>query len=355
MNADLIKEMNEIIISDMVGNATAESFAAVDIAGYNYMDARYLVDKEKYPNRIICGSETFPGNIDNNWGLVKRHSHIIGDFTWTGWDYLGEAGVGKVLYDIPNLGKYDSPFPWLTAWCGDIDLIGNRRPISYYREIVFGLRSKPYIAVHRPEFYGKEQLKTNWSWSDSVSSWTWTGYEGKPIKVEVYSDADEVELLVNGQSVGKAETGETNRFMAVFDTIYEAGEIVAIAYTDNKEIGRTVLHSASGAVLLDVDVDRTEIVANDKDLSFITITLVDQEGNLYNTADRKVSVRVEGAGMLQGFGSADPKSDEEFFATERTTFDGKVLAVIRPTSVGTIAVTVSAEGCASKSVKIEAR
>src|SRR5690606_1783972 len=115
----------------------------------------------------------------------------------------------------------------------------NRRPQSYYREIVFGLRNEPYIAVQRPANYGKKAYISSWGWSDVVSSWSWEGFEGKPVKVEVYSGADEVELFVNGKSVGKAAAGEANGYKAEFETVYLPGEIVAVAYTNGKETGRT--------------------------------------------------------------------------------------------------------------------
>ncbi|AET61101.1 glycoside hydrolase family protein [Paenibacillus terrae HPL-003] len=340
-----------ITTSDFATHRTAESFGYVDIAGYNYAEARYQMDRELFPNRVIVGSETFPPMIDKNWKQVLENSHIVGDFTWTGWDYLGEVGAGRVKYD-PDEVSFLGSYPWLTAWCGDIDIIGNRRPVSYYREIVFGLRKDPYIAVQRPEHYGKQPFPSKWSWSDSVGSWSWDGYEGKPIRVEVYADADEVELLVNGKSAGKAAAGYDHRNKAEFDVVYEPGEIAAVAYTDGQATGRMTLHSATGDVQLKVEADRAEIAASDRDLSFVMISLVDGHGNVYSTADRKVSVQVKGSGVLQGFGSANPKSSENFFDTERTTFDGKALAVVRPKDVGIITVTVTAEGCSQKIIQI---
>ncbi|MEK5057662.1 hypothetical protein [Paenibacillus sp. FSL H7-0326] len=104
-----------------------------------------------------------------------------------------------------------------------------------------------------------------------------------------------------------------------------------------------------------VEADRTELVASDIDLSFVMISLEDEQGNLYNNADRKVAVQVEGPGILQGFGSADPKSAENFLDTEHTTFDGKALAVVRPMDAGLITMTVSGgfcfEKCADQPIK----
>jgi beta-galactosidase len=352
--ANIDEVMKPIQSSEIVTNSTAESFAVVDIAGYNYADNRYVTDKELFPNRIICGSETFPKDIANNWKLVKENGHVIGDFTWTGWDYLGEVGIGKMEYEETSNGEgMFGSFPWTAAYCGDIDIIGNRRPVSYYREIVFGLRKQPYIAVQRPKHYGKKPISTPWSWSDSISSWSWERYEGSPVKVEVYSDADEVELLVNGNVVGKAGTGGAHAFKAEFDTVYIPGEIVAVAYTDGKETGRYSLISAASQVNLQVEVDRVKIEADDDDLAFVKISLVDEKGILKPLADRKVSVKVEGAGILQGLGSGNPKTEENYFDSTHTTFDGQALAVVRPTANGIINVIVEAEGCITQSVKIE--
>lgn len=347
--------MKEIQDFDIVKESTEESFATVDVAGYNYAENRYVTDKKLYPNRVICGSETFPKDIATNWQLVKENGHVIGDFTWTGWDYLGEVGIGKIEYEDTNVGDAMYGFyPYYSAYCGDIDLIGNRRPASFYREIVFGLRKKPYIAVQRPEHYGKEPIVTPWSWSDSVSSWSWEGYEGKPVIVEVYSEAEEVELFINGEFVGKKPTGNAHNFTAEFDTTYRPGEMIAVSYSKGKEAGRYVLKSAQNNLNLNVDVDRPKIVADDSDLAFINISLADDNGILKPLADRKISVNVQGAGELFGLGSGNPKTEENYFDPACTTFDGQALAVIRPTTNGVINVTVEAEDCTPQTITIEA-
>ena len=344
-----------IATTELVTEATAESYAAVDISGYNYMDSRYVMDQELFPNRVICGTETFPKDIPNNWKLVKENGNVIGDFTWTGWDYLGESSCGRILYEEEeSVSGVNSPYPWLASCSGDIDITGNRLAMSYYREIVFGLRTAPYIAVQNPQNYSRKRALLPWAWSDSIASWSWEGYEGNPVKVEVYSDADEIELLVNGKSVGKAATGETNSFKAEFDTIYEPGEIMVVAYTDGKETGRTSLVSASEQLQLKVEADRTIIEATDRDLSYVSISFADEKGILKPLVNRKVSVKVEGAGVLQGLGSGNPKPLDNYFDSEFKTYDGKVLAVIRPCESGMITVTVSAEGCTPQSIQIEA-
>lgn len=123
--------------------------ANTDIAGYNYMTARYEMDGKEHPDRVIVGSETNPPDIADNWEYVKRLSYVIGDFTWTGWDYIGEAGIGIPAYPQEE-GGFQAGFPCQLAYCGDIDITGFRRPLSYFREIVFGERKVPYIAVQNP-------------------------------------------------------------------------------------------------------------------------------------------------------------------------------------------------------------
>jgi beta-galactosidase len=154
--------------------------------------------------------------------------------------------------------------------------------------------------------------------------------------------------------VGRAAAGAANRFQARFEATFDPGEIVAVAYRDGHEAERTSLRSARGDVCVDVAVDRSELRADGTDLAYVTITLVDADGNLYTTADREMSVVLDGPGVLQGFGSAAPRSEETFAGDRHTTFDGRAIAVVRPTGAGTITITVSADGCGARSVSFTA-
>ncbi|MFQ7650287.1 MAG: glycoside hydrolase family 2 TIM barrel-domain containing protein [Roseburia hominis] len=179
--------MAQFMASDFAAEKVKEACAQVDITGYNYAAARYEIDGKLFPNRILVGSETNPPDLDKNWELVEKLPYVIGDFDWTAWDYIGETGIGKINYtDQQSMGFY-APYPCKIAYCGDINILGNRRPISYWRELIWGLRKAPYIAVTTPQHYGEPQSTTQWSMSDAVRSWNWNGYEGKPVKVEVYA------------------------------------------------------------------------------------------------------------------------------------------------------------------------
>ncbi|MGY3128746.1 beta-galactosidase [Agrococcus sp. UYP33] len=340
--------MNAIAASPMVSERTAESFAALDIAGLNYGDGRYALERELFPNRIVVGTETFPGNIAHNWALVSEHSHVIGDFTWTGWDYLGEAGIGGVAYSDGTDGATPTtakPYPWLTAWTGDIDITGRRRPISFYREVVFGLRSDPFIAVHRPQHRGKALLATPWSWSDAIDSWSWDGFEGQPLRVEVYARADQVELQLDGRPIARRAVGAELAFRADFEVEYEPGELTAVAFDKGVEIGRTSLRSAGSSTRLQVTSDRSRLSADTQDLAFVDIAITDDRGVEHRGWDRTVHVEVDGSAVLQGLASANPESEDRFTDARCRTFDGRALAIIRPTAPGPVRVTVSARGC----------
>ena len=329
----LREALPRLLQSEEVAEKLDEPYSYLDVAGYNYSDARYDLDAARMPNRVIVGTETHNTNIAQNWPKVLALPHVIGDFTWTGWDYLGEVGLGRVEYG-EDRGLLMGDYPWLAAWCADLDIIGTRRALSYLREIVFGLRVEPHLSVRDPARHGvtpSHEGLAGEPWLEGLASWSWPGSEGRPVTVDVLSDADEVELLVNGVSAGRQPTGEAHGFRTEFETTFEPGEIVAVAYRGGVEVARTSLRSGAGLAALDVHADRTEIRADDTDLAFVEITLVDDAGRLHHTDDRPVTVEVDGPGTLQGLGSANPRTEELFGASTHDTFQGRALAVVRPT------------------------
>lgn len=343
---------NVISASDVVTQRLEESFSVLDVVGLNYGDSRYDLDRTLHPHRVLVGSETFSTRIASNWPRIEELSHVIGDFTWTGWDYLGESGIGRPHYADTTTGV-QGPFPWLTAWCGDIDITGQRRPASYLREIAFGLRAEPYLAVRRPERYGEATGPNAWGWSDSLATWTWNAAVGSPIQVEIYSGAGEVELLLNGRSIGRQGAGRVNGFTAVFECRYEPGTLEAVAFADGTETARTSLVTAGTDTVLRARVDRVGL-CGDADLAFVDITFEDADGVMHTTADQRIEVSLDGPGVLQGLGSADPTTLESFTANSCRTYLGRALAVIRPTGTGAITVTVSTDASAPAVLELTA-
>ena len=347
--------MSALATTEAVTALTEEAYGGPDIAGMNYQDSRYALDHELFPNRVIVGSETFPTHIDRLWALVREHPHVIGDFTWTGWDYLGEPGLGRMHYrDDPAESGPLGAYPFLTSGAGDIDITGERRPASYYREIVFGLRREPYIAVRRPHTRGKTMKSAPWSWTDSISSWTWSDVGTEPLEVEVYSDAAEVELLLDGRSLGRLPTGPEHRYRALFAVEYAPGQLEAAAIRDGVAAERTALQTAGSDRRLTLTAERAELSSDGRDVAFVVVELVDAAGVRASDGDVEVEVRVDGPGVLQGFGSAVMSTTESFADARHTLHDGRALAVIRPTGSGSITVTATAPGLTSASVDIVA-
>lgn len=336
--------MDELMASPVVGERLIEPASVLDVVGLNYGDSRYVLDKEAFPHRVVVGSESFPAKIDQLWKLVLDNPHVIGDFTWTGWDFLGEVGTGRHMYP-EDAQVHRAPYPWLAAVCGDIDLSGQRKPISYYREIVYGLSRTPYLAVRRPRDDGYVIEPNAWTWTDVSASWTWDLPPGSRLHVEAYAAADEVEFRLNGASVATATVGVERSFVAAADLPYEPGVLEVIAYRNGEEVGRSALRTAGEPTRLSLESDRTELRPDSQGLAYLDLALVDDEGMVNPLRDSSITLEVDGAGVLQGFGSAAPATVESYLAKVATTYKGRALAVVRATGeTGPITVTAKAEG-----------
>lgn len=345
--------MQKLADSELVTTATRESFDLLDVCGYNYATSRYLLDKKLFPNRVLVGSETTPLQIAGNWGIITREPTAIGDFTWTGWDYIGEAGIGKMEYREDGAADgFMGAYPWYIAYCSDIDITGFRRPMSYYRQIVFGERMEPYIAVDYPKNYGKTLIPGMWETFNAFSGWSWEGYEGKPVRVNVFGAGDRFTLALNGREVA---AGTLEGMKGWADIPYEPGELTAVTYADGKETGRTTLISAKGPVRLSVRADRQVIRADDTDLCYVEILLTDERGVVNPMADRPIKASVTGCGELKALGTGNPTSTERFTDGRFTSFGGRAMAVIRPTGAGEITLKVQAEGLDEQVITIHAK
>ncbi|MEH7118064.1 glycoside hydrolase family 2 TIM barrel-domain containing protein [Neobacillus vireti] len=346
--------MAKLMESSAIQELVEEAFGLLDIDGYNYSPEKYVAEHKKFPHKTFVGTETNPPQLDNNWEIVMNNSYVLGDFAWTAWDYLGEVGIGRYGYDEEPRESIYAPFPYITAQTGDFDITGYRLPISYWREIVWGGRNHiPYISVQKPERYGQKVTFSQWSWTDTISSWTFPGYEGKGIVVEVFSSAEEVELFVNGKSQGKKPVGdEFKKFYCKWDTVYEEGTVEAVAYIKGNEVGRFCLKTA-GAPQLKVTMERECLRAGTNDLCYVNIELMDEEGNLNTAEDRKVTVSIEGPATILGSGTGRSKTEENYFDLTHETYYGRMLAVVRAGEEKGVAwLTVSSDGIETVTVNI---
>lgn len=301
----------------------------LDIAGYNYGSGRYPLEAKQHPERIIFGSETFPQDIYRNWEMVKKYPYLLGDFMWTAWDYLGEAGIGAWSYTggMP----FNRPYPWVLAGAGVIDITGKPDGSCRYASTVWGLEKVPRIAVKPVNHPGVRVSKSVWRGTNAIESWAWSGCAGNQAEVEVYSDASSVELLLNGKSLGKKKLKECK---AVFKTKYAPGTLTAVAYgADGRELGRSSLSSATGNLHIRLTPEK-----GGSDIVYIPVEIVGENGVVESNADRRLSVTVTG-GELLAFGSANPCTEEQYHTGTFTTYYGRALAIVRADRNCTITVT----------------
>ena len=236
--------------------------------------------------------------------------------------------IGDML-KIPGL-------PWLLAGAGVIDILGNPDGSCKYASTVWGLEAKPVIAVRPVNHPGVRPSKSVWRGTNAILSWSWTGCEGNKAEVEVYSDQAEVELLLNGTSLGRKKVKECK---AIFKTKYAPGTLSAVAYDANgRETGRSELSSAAGPFGVAVRPEKDTVKPGE--IVYVPVTLEGTNGIVESNTDRKLKVTVEG-GELLAFGSANPCTEEEYHAGSFTTYYGRALAIVRAGNEGVVTVTAA--------------
>ncbi len=308
------------------------AFTYLDVGGYNYQTSDYEKDHALYPDRIIVGTEAFPTQVFQDWRAIENDGWVIGNFVWTAIDYLGESGIGSASIGPrqEGFGGGGSTYPWFISYCGDIDVIGNKKPSSYFRDVVWR-RSQVEMAVQRPVPVGLTESFGGWGWSDELRSWTWPGFEGTPVNVRVYTRADQVKLLLNGKEMGSKDLTGQDALKAEFRVPYSPGELKAVALANGREIGSIAFATVGVPHKLVLAPDRTKMKASRDDLSYVMVTVVDESGNPVPDAVVPVSFFVSGDGEIAAVGSANPKDVASFRQPRRDTFHGKCLVVVRPT------------------------
>jgi beta-galactosidase len=327
------------------------AFQYLDVAGYNYLPNHYESDHARHPERVIMGTESYPKDFFDYWALVEKHPYVIGDFTWTAMDYLGESGIG---HSVTGSGRdpFFMSWPWFNAWCGDIDICGFKKPQSFYRDVVWG-RSQIEMAVHAPIPEGQRERVSGWGWPDEAQSWNWPGQEVRPLQVAVYSRCDTVRLELNGKVIGEKPVSAATKLTAKFDVPYAPGELRAIGLVNGKAVANTVLKTSGAPKKLKLIADREKIRADRNDLSYVTVEVVDAAGQRVPDAEIPVRFSVTGAGELAAQGSSSPNTLASFHAPSRQTFEGRCLAILRPNgSRGKIRLRAEADGLESSQITV---
>ncbi|MCD8286592.1 MAG: DUF4982 domain-containing protein, partial [Clostridia bacterium] len=320
---------------------TRGCYAAMDAAGYNYGIKRYKHDVKKYPERVILGSETFCSDAYQFWELAKDRPALIGDFVWSGMDYLGENGIGAWEYR-----DYAEDFShgngWMTAGAGRVDLIGTELGEALYTKVAFELEEGPYIAVVPVNHTKDKHSPSAWKFSNAIPSWSWNGLTGKPAEVEVYSRAPRVALYINGKKVGEKKFKKNCRY--VFKTKYADGEIKAVALDkDGKELSTGTLTTAGNDTQLTVAPEKTQVKPGE--LCFIRLRFTDSQGTVKPLERGNITVSVQG-GELLAVGSAAPVYTGSYLSDTTDTYYGEAMCVVKAGESGSVSVSAT---CGDKS------
>ena len=308
----------------------AESVSALMTRGYYRMPSDETVicperwDKPYFDDSFSCSSYD---NCHVPWGNshegtmrhVKNNDFISGQYVWTGFDYLGEP----------------TPYGWpaRSSYFGIVDLAGFPKDVYY---------------LYQSEWHPEKKvlhLFPHWNWTpgQDIDMWAY------------YNNADEVELFVNGESQGVRTKGKDD-FHVVWRVKYESGVVKVVSRKDGKAVLEKEIHTAGEPAQIRLTADRNEIKSDGRDLSFVTVEVLDKDGNLCPNADNQIMFDVQGAGFIAGVDNGSPVSMEKFKADHRKAFYGKCLVVVQSDGKsGGIKLTATSEGLKTAVTAIKAK
>lgn len=302
--------------------------SALDIAGYNYTESRYRSDHEKYPERVIYGSEN--RHDMGAWKAVVENEHIFGQFLWTGIDYLGESGLW------PSRGFYS----------GLVDFGGSIKPRGYFRQSLWSDKPMAYIGTYPTPGRGtKSQMLDVWSALEaeqaggdyveripSMDAWPrWNYADGQSVRVVCYTNAAKARLELNGKEVGKTQNYNPETGIMVWDIPYAPGKLEVIGMdASGNEIVRHAIQSSEQPYALTISATTPEI-AKERGLAIVRIQVVDKNGIPVILSDNAVTCHVAGPGKLLGLEASDNADMGDYTDNVQRVFNGQLVAYIQAT------------------------
>lgn len=321
-------------------------FSNLDIAGYNYQHESYEEDHKRVPNRLILGLESYPSQAYDAWKLTEKLPYVLGDFTWSAMDYLGEGGKGWYSFESEPLDM----FPWTTAYCGDLNLIGEKRPQWYYRQTLWEKKPQAYIMVKKPanQSFGV-RTRIDWGWQDVERSWSWHGHDMVFFDVYVYSNCDRIKLYQNGKLLAEKRIEAEDKNIASFFLPYKNGSLKAIGFIGKNPVVQDILSTVGIPTKIALKPDRRSLKSNGQDLMFLTVEVQDANNQAHPIARAPLKFEIKGPAEIIAIGNANPQNVDGMTDLEHATYQGKCIAVIRALDKpGEVIVTVSAKGVKSE-------
>lgn len=364
---------------DQVTCVLENGFAAVlDIPGLNYRDNRYVETYEKTPQKVVLGSET--ASTVSSRGVYKFPVRVTANSTYPDHQMSGYDTESCPWSNIPDLDfSLADDYPWTMGqfvWTG-FDYLGEPSPYSTdswpSHSSLFGIIDLASIPKDRYWLY-----RSIWNTNDTtlhiVPHWTWPGREGEVTPVMVYTSLPEAELTVNGRSMGRrhrlsaaeadraAAEGDSlallRRYRLIWDDVpYEPGEITVTAYDDNgRAVASESVRTAGKPYALRLDTDCKVLQADGDDLAYVTVSVVDKDGNECPAENRLVRFYVKGCGSYRAAANGDPTSLDLFHLPQMHLFSGKCTAIVQSTDKpGTVTLQASAKGLRPATIRIPVR
>ena len=361
---------------------------AIDLVGWNYKPRKYKEIIDQQPDWIIYGSETsstvssrgvyhlpiekyelheslqitsydligppwaYPPDIE--FESLENNPNNLGEFIWTGFDYLGEPTPfgGK---DNSTNGYWNGDWPARSSYFGAVDLCGIPKDRFYLYQSQWTTKPMVHVLPH----------------------WNWKGMEGKEIPVFSYTNCDEVELFVNGKSYGKKIKGidktpipinfidwEGGRYQGDFmspyrlhwNVPYQAGEIKVVGFIDGKKVTEKQIKTAGKPARIELIADRELIKSDGEDMVFVTVRIVDKEGNLCPNSDNLINFEIEGQGAIVAVGNGNAATTEPFQSNKRKAFSGQCMVFIKASKdAGLINLKATSEGLLEAQVQVQTK
>jgi len=370
-------------------NNTAAGFNGfqkiVDVFGYNYKPFEYGKFRAANPAIPLFGSETastissrgeyfFPVSDDKSKGLSDfqmssydlyaprwattpdaefkgqdENPFVAGEFVWTGFDYIGEPTPYNS--DLSNLNNYSNPEDKARAE-KELAAIGKIRTPS--RSSYFGIIDLAGFPKDRYYLY-QAHWRPDFPMAHILPHWNWPGREGEITPVHVYTSGDEAELFLNGKSLGRKKKGQFEYRLRWDEVKYAPGELKVVAYKNGKPWATDVMRTTGVASELTLKADRAKIAADEKDLSFVTVTVADQKGQLVPRSKNHIQFEIEGPGEIVAVDNGDATSFESFQAKERNAYNGLALVIVRANQPGKITLKAHADGLKDATTRITAQ
>lgn len=287
---------------------------ALDVVGYNYTENRYDMDHDRYPDRVLYGSET--RHDLNAWKAVADNEFIFGQFIWTGFDYLGEAGA----------------WPSRGFTTGMIDLANTIKPRGYFRRALWAEGPVVYLGTSRIRNRDSNRLSM-----DAGRSWDYD--DGQLVRVVCYTNGDEAELFLNGESLGERKAYDPETAIIHWDIPYQPGELKVVAYQDGKAVASDTIKPDGVPQAVHASV-KDNTLKGKYAVAVIPVSIVDADGNLVYGADNEVICTISGPGKLLGLENASHDASEDFRDNKAPCNHGRLVAYIQATAdEGTVEVT----------------